>query len=120
MLRDGRSGPDWRRPLGKCKQDGATLVIAKLGRLVKNPKFLAILQEARIDFACLDNQTCNRFTVHILVATAEQESERISQRTRGALGGREADGGSSWARPGLVIGRAESICGVRSKPLPSR
>jgi DNA invertase Pin-like site-specific DNA recombinase len=77
--------PRLEEAIGRCKQDGATLVIAKLGRLVRNPKFLALLQEARIDFACLDNQNCNRFTVHILLATAEQESERISQRTRAAL-----------------------------------
>ena len=94
-----RKWPKLVEAIERLKQEGATLVIAKIGRRAHNPKFLALLQGAQIDFACLDNQTCNRFTVHILVATAEEESERISQRTRKSL--REA-----VERTGMKLGSA--------------
>ena len=98
----------------RCKKEGATLVIAKLGRLVRNPKFLALLMEARVEFACLDNQTCNRYTAHILVATAEKESEKISQRTRRTLAAAVKAKGIKLgsARPGHWDGR-EHLRGTR-------
>ena len=102
-----RKWPKLVEAIERCKQEGATLVIAKIGRRARNPKFLALLQGAQIDFACLDNQTCNRFTVHILVATAEEESERISQRTRKSLRAAVERTGMKLgsARPGHWEGR---------------
>jgi DNA invertase Pin-like site-specific DNA recombinase len=63
----------------------ATLVVAKLDRLVRNMAFTTRLNESEIDFACCDNPTANRQTIHILAALAAEETKRISTRTREAL-----------------------------------
>ena len=83
----------------QCRRAGATLVIAKLGRLGRNPRFLSLAVESGVDFACLDNQQCNRFTVHILVATAEEESQKISERTKRTLA-------AAVKRKGIKLGSA--------------
>ena len=96
-----------------CKKTGATLIIVKIGRLARNPRFLGLLLESGIDFVCLDNEQCNRHTVHILVATAEEESEKISRRTRKSMAECRKRGiklGS--ARPGHWKGR-EHLRGTR-------
>jgi DNA invertase Pin-like site-specific DNA recombinase len=90
----------------KCKEAGATLIIVEIGRLARNPRFLGLLLESGIDFVCLDNEHCNRHTVHILLATAEEESEKISRRTRKSMAECRKRGiklGS--ARPGHWKGR---------------
>ncbi len=46
---------------------------------------MTLLLESQVDFACLDNQQCNRFTVHILAAVAEEETVKISQRMRRSM-----------------------------------
>jgi DNA invertase Pin-like site-specific DNA recombinase len=93
--------------LEKCRQEGATLIIAKLGRLVRNPHFLANLGEAGVDFVCLDNPMCNHETVHILRATAETVSEQIIERTRRTTAEAVARKGIKLgsARPGHWTGR---------------
>ena len=90
-----------------CRRVGATLVIGKLGRLGRNPKFLSLLMESGIDFACCDNQQVNRFTVRILVATAEEESQKISERTKRTLAAAVKAKGIKLgsARPGHWKGR---------------
>ena len=97
----------------KCKADGVTLVIGKLGRLARNARFLTLLLESQVDFACLDNQQCNRFTVHILAAVAEEETTKKSQRMRRSMADVKKKGvklGS--ARPGHWEGR-EHLRGTR-------
>lgn len=73
--------PQLTNALEKCRAEGAYLVIAAIGRLVRNPKFLTMLLESGVEFACLDNQTCNRHTVHILIGVAEEASERIDRKS---------------------------------------
>ena len=90
----------------KCKANNATLVIGKLGRLARNARFLSLLLESQLDFACLDNQQCNRFTVHILVAVAEEENVKRSKVMRKSMAQARKRGvklGS--ARPGHWKGR---------------
>ena len=74
-------------------------MIAKMGIQVRNPKFLSFLLESGVEFACLDNKTCNKVTVPRLMAAAVELSEQISQRTRRAL--REA-----VKRKGIKLGSA--------------
>lgn len=109
-----RKWPQLLLAIEKCKDIGGILVLSKLGRLVRNPKFLTILQQSGIDFACLDIQNCNRFTVHILIATAEEESARISERTKRALAVAVKEKGIKLgsARPGHWKGR-EHLRGTR-------
>ena len=63
----------------------ATLVIAKLDRLVRNASVLQYLRDMGVKFVACDNPHANKLTVHILVGVAENEAEQISQRTKDAL-----------------------------------
>lgn len=68
-----------------CRQQKATLVIAKLDRLARNVHFISGLMESGVEFLAVDMPSANRFVVHILAAVAEQEAEAISKRTKAAL-----------------------------------
>jgi DNA invertase Pin-like site-specific DNA recombinase len=77
--------PQLQEAIKLCKRTGATLLIAKLDRLARNVAFIANLMEAGVSFVAVDMPNVNRLTVHILAAVAEDEAERISQRTKAAL-----------------------------------
>jgi len=66
----------------RCK---AKLVIAKLDRLARNVAFLSALMDSGCDFVACDNPHATRVMIHILVAFAEEEARRISERTKAAL-----------------------------------
>ncbi len=68
-----------------CRQQKATLVIAKLDRLARNVHFISGLMESGVEFLAVDMPSANRFVIHILAAVAEQEAEAISKRTKAAL-----------------------------------
>jgi DNA invertase Pin-like site-specific DNA recombinase len=106
FVEGSKKWPRLAAAIEKCKGADATLVIGKLGQLVKNVRVLTMLLDSRVDFACLDNQQCNRFTVHILAAVAEEEAVKVSQRMRRSMGVLKKKGvklGS--ARPGHWDGR---------------
>jgi DNA invertase Pin-like site-specific DNA recombinase len=77
--------PALAEALRLCRQQKATLVIAKLDRLARNVHFISGLMEAGVEFLAVDMPSANRFVVHILAAVAEQEAEAISKRTKAAL-----------------------------------
>lgn len=77
--------PQLAQALALCKQQKATLVIAKLDRLARNVAFIANLMEANVDFVALDIPNANKLTLHVMAAMAELEADRISQRTKEAL-----------------------------------
>ena len=81
--RDNR--PQLSKAIDLCKQEGATLVIAKLDRLSRNVHFISMLMENKVMFVCCDMPTATPFTIHIFAALAQQEREFISQRTKAAL-----------------------------------
>ena len=90
----------------KCRKMGATLVISELGRLVRSPRFLAILQDSGVSFACLDNHFCNNRTIDILAATVNEEAETTRQRVREVAAVAKANGAKlGSARPGHWEGR---------------
>ena len=68
-----------------CRQQKATLVIAKLDRLARNVHFISGLMESGVEFLAVNMPSANRFVVHILAAVAEQEAEAIRKRTKAAL-----------------------------------
>jgi DNA invertase Pin-like site-specific DNA recombinase len=84
--------PELSRALAACRVHGATLVVAKLDRLVRNYDFLRRLEESGVNFVAADMPHANRLTVHILAAVAEEEARMISRRTRDALRAAQARG----------------------------
>lgn len=77
--------PVLREAIRVCKQEGATLLVAKLDRLSRNLNFVTTLQNSKVDFLAADNPHATPFLIHILVAVAEHERSMISSRTKAAL-----------------------------------
>jgi len=87
----------------RCK---ATIVVPFLGRLARNVPFTRAMLNSGVDLVCCDNRNINRLTLPILAATAEKESQRISERIKNSLADAQARGvklGSN--RPGHWEGR---------------
>jgi len=78
--------------LRHCQSTGATLVIAKLDRLSRDPDFLGALMKAGTEFVACDMPEANKFMVRIMAALAEKEREMISERTKAALAAAKSKG----------------------------
>jgi len=96
--------PKLAEALALCRLKGATLIVAKVDRLSRDAAFLMNLQNADVDFVCVDMPHANKFTVGIMALVAQQEREMISARTKAALVAAKARG--------RVLG------GYRGGPLP--
>jgi DNA invertase Pin-like site-specific DNA recombinase len=77
--------PQLAKAFAMCRLHGAKLIIAKLDRLARNAHFLLGLKDAGIDFVAADMPSANRLTVGIMAMVAEDEAQRISDRTKAAL-----------------------------------
>ncbi len=64
--------------LALCRQQKATLLIARLDRLARSVAFISNLMESGAEFVAVDMPEANRLTMHILAAVAEHEREAIS------------------------------------------
>lgn len=73
--------------LDLCKQNKATLVVARLDRLGRDVELIAKIfnPKSKIEVKVVDNPYANRFTIHILAAVAEDQRQRISETTKEAL-----------------------------------
>jgi DNA invertase Pin-like site-specific DNA recombinase len=85
--------PELTPAIAHAERSGATLVIARLNRLVREVHFLAGLMEAKVDFVACDNPHAIPLMNHILAAVAGDEARWISERTRTALAAYKAHGG---------------------------
>lgn len=77
--------PELEKAIRDCRQQRATLVIAKLDRLARNVHFISGLMQSKIDFVAADMPHANNLIVHIMAAFAEFERDQISERTRKGL-----------------------------------
>jgi len=93
-IESGRKGrrPELDAAIALAKKSKATLVVAKLDRLYRNPYFVAKLMHEKVPFVCCDNPHASKLTIHILAAVAENEAELISERTKAALQAARARG----------------------------
>ena len=89
-----------------CREIGATLLIARVGRLWRSRTFTNILLDAKVEFTGLDDRNVTSETIHIIAELAEEESSKSSRRTKEILQQKKKQGvklGS--ARPGHWDGR---------------
>lgn len=84
--------PELQRAIEYAKLHKAKLVIAKLDRLARNVHFVSGLMQAGVDFVAVDIPHANKLTIHIIAAVAEDEAQRISERTKAALQAAKARG----------------------------
>jgi len=118
--------PQLNKALQACKENNATLIVAKLDRLARNLHFVTSLQAANIDFLCCDMPTANRLTIHIIAAIAENEAQLISQRTKAALAEKKKQGiklgnplnnglTTNSIAKGMKIRQQNALCNERNK-----
>ena len=84
--------PALERAIDLAVKKGATLVIAKLDRLVRNVVFTTTLLKTGVEFVCCDMPNANHTTIHVLAALADEESQRVRQRARDSLVAAKARG----------------------------
>ena len=77
--------PQLLKAIEVAKENGATLIIAKLDRLSRNAKFIFTLRDSGVKFICADMPEANSLTIGLLSVLAEEEAKRISERTSSAL-----------------------------------
>jgi len=118
--------PKLNEALQVCKENNATLIVAKLDRLARNLHFVTSLQAANVDFICCDMPTANRLTIHIIAAIAENEANLISIRTKQALAEKKKQGiklgnpqnnglTSNSIAKGMNVRRENALCNERNK-----
>ena len=107
--------PQLKAAIEACKLRQATLVIAKLDRLSRKAAFiLNLLEETGVDFVAVDNPNATKLTVSILAAVAEDEGERISQRTKAALKAAKERGTVLGGFKGRLPTQEEAVKGARA------
>jgi DNA invertase Pin-like site-specific DNA recombinase len=113
--------PELDKALAFARRGQALLCVAKLDRLSRNVAFLSRLMDGGVDFVACDNPSANRLTIHILVAVAEDEAKRISDRTKAALAAYIARGAGKLGSPGNLTdeakakGRAMGVAALKQK-----
>ncbi len=92
--------PELQKALAHAKRSGAVLAVGVLDRLSRNSYFINKLLETRVPFVDCQSPHDSPFVTRIKAAMAQEELEKISQRTRDALAEYKAHGGKlGAARP---------------------
>lgn len=84
--------PKLRDALARCRQTGATLLIAKLDRLSRSVQFISGLMAEGVPFVACDMPNATPFMLHVYAAVGEEEARAISLRTKVALAAAKARG----------------------------
>jgi len=82
---DVDSRPQLKEAVAHAVRSNATLVIAKIDRLVRSKVVAAYLTTNKVRFVACDYPTANELTIDILVAVAADERRNIRKRTKAAL-----------------------------------
>lgn len=84
--------PELQKAMHHAKMTNSTLIVAKFDRLSRDVAFMSALMKTKVKFQAADMPDANNFTIHIMIAVAEQERLLISQRTKAALRAAKARG----------------------------
>lgn len=91
-----KARPELQRALAMCRVMNATLIVANVSRLTRDPDFMATLVAAGVEaeFCDLPNTDgpVGRFVLRQMLAVAELEAGMIADRTRKALAAAKARG----------------------------
>jgi DNA invertase Pin-like site-specific DNA recombinase len=87
-----KNRPQLRKAVAHAKAAKAVLVIAKLDRLCRSVFVTQLLKRSGVQFACVDMPSANPLTIDIIAAVNEDESRRISMRTRAAMAAAKRNG----------------------------
>lgn len=93
------------KAISDCKNNGATLLIAKLDRLSRNVAFIFTLRDSNVNFVCCDIPDANTMTIGIFAVLAQSEREMISSRTKAALAQKRIE----LAKVGKKLGNADVL-----------
>jgi len=88
--------PKLQEALYLCRLFRAVLVIARLDRLSRNVELITRLMESGTEFVAVDFPHANRFTIHVLAAIAEYESQLLSERMKAAYAAARERGAVVW------------------------
>jgi len=77
--------PQLQKAIKYAKLQGATLLVAKMDRLLRSLKMYVKIQDEGVKFLCADMPDMNETMLPFAVLFAEMESRVISQRTRAAM-----------------------------------
>jgi DNA invertase Pin-like site-specific DNA recombinase len=122
-LTEIESGKKAQRPvlnqaIELCRNNGATLLIAKLDRLARNVSFVSTLMNSGIKFIAVDMPSATELTIHIYSAIAEDEAKRISKRTKDALAVKKTQGIKLGSPQNLTNASRElAIKSIKSKAI---
>ncbi len=86
--------PELQKAIAHAKAANATLIIAKLDRLARSVYVTQLLKRAGVNFTCCDMPNANSLTIDVIAAVNEDESRRISVRTRAAMAAAKRQGRS--------------------------
>jgi DNA invertase Pin-like site-specific DNA recombinase len=115
--------PEMLKAIAHAKRSEATLVIAKLDRLVRSTVAMAYLKTSKVKFVACDNPHANEFATDIGVAVSADEKRKISIRTKDALraykaGGRVSKRIRSMYPDGVPMEVVEATAGKLGASLP--
>lgn len=111
--------PALNKAIDLCTVNQYTLLVARLDRLARDMEFTSALMNSAIKFVCCDMPFADNFTIHIIAALAERESEQKSiiiksgmkiAQEKGTKSGKPIGGIGNW-RPGYDIRPVSALGG---------
>jgi len=77
--------PQMAKALQRAKDASALLILARFHPLARDPVFLKLLWESKVEFVACDNEYATRTTLPLLASIVAKESRQLAVRTKAAL-----------------------------------